>query len=57
LPSLGEIEYVESLLSPNSSVLDLGAGAGRIADPLAELGHRVTAVDESPEMLAHIRHA
>jgi 2-polyprenyl-3-methyl-5-hydroxy-6-metoxy-1,4-benzoquinol methylase len=57
LPSLGEIEYVESLLSPNSSVLDLGAGTGRIADPLAELGHRVTAVDESPEMLAHIRHA
>lgn len=57
LPSLGEIEYIQSQLAPHSSVLDLGAGTGRIADPLAELGHRVTAVDDSPDMLAHIRHA
>lgn len=43
-----------SHLSPASTVLDLGAGAGRLAIPLAELGHRVTAVDVSPEMLAAI---
>jgi SAM-dependent methyltransferase len=33
-------------------VLDLGCGVGRIAAPLAALGHRVVAVDESPAMLA-----
>lgn len=57
LPSLGEIEYIQAQLAPSSSVLDLGAGTGRIADPLAALGHRVTAVDDSPDMLAHIRKA
>lgn len=41
-------------LAPASTVLDLGAGAGRLSIPLAELGHRVTAVDVSPEMLAAI---
>lgn len=54
LPSLGEIEYIQAQLAPGSSVLDLGAGTGRIADPLVALGHRVTAVDDSPEMLAHV---
>ncbi|ORB85260.1 SAM-dependent methyltransferase [Mycobacterium kansasii] len=54
MPSLGEIEQVQSLLVPNSSVLDLGAGTGRVADALASLGHRVTAVDDSPDMLAQI---
>lgn len=57
MPSLGEIERIRSLLAPSSSVLELGAGTGRIADALAALGHRVTAVDDSPEMLAHIRRA
>jgi len=41
--------------SPQASILELGAGTGRIADPLAAMGHPVTAVDESPEMLARIR--
>lgn len=43
--------------SPQASILELGAGTGRIADPLAAMGHRVTAVDESPEMLARIQRA
>lgn len=43
-----------SHLTRSSTVLDLGAGAGRLSTPLAELGHRVTAVDVSPEMLAAI---
>lgn len=43
--------------SPRASVLELGAGTGRITRALAELGHPVVAVDESPEMLAHIRDA
>ena len=41
-------------LASGASVLDLGAGAGRLSTPLAELGHRVTAVDVSPEMLAAV---
>jgi SAM-dependent methyltransferase len=33
-------------------VLDLGGGTGGLAVPLAELGHRVTVVDPSPNALA-----
>lgn len=43
--------------SPRASILELGAGAGRVTRALTELGHPVVAVDESPEMLAHIRDA
>lgn len=57
MPSAGEVEQVQALLLPNSSVLDLGAGTGRVADALAALGHRVTAVDDSREMLAHVTQA
>jgi SAM-dependent methyltransferase len=57
LPPTGEPEQIDSLLRPHSSVLDLGAGTGRIADPLAQLGHHVTAVDDSDRMLAEVRHA
>jgi len=39
---------------PAASILELGSGTGRVTRPLAELGHRIVAVDESPEMLAHI---
>src|SRR5436305_13838640 len=34
------------------SVLDAGGGTGGFAVPLAELGHRVTVVDPSPDSLA-----
>jgi SAM-dependent methyltransferase len=57
MPPTGEPEQIDALLQPRSSVLELGAGTGRIADPLAQLGHRVTAVDDSEQMLAEIRHA
>jgi SAM-dependent methyltransferase len=57
MPATGEPEQIDALLQPRSSVLELGAGTGRIADPLAELGHRVTAVDDSDRMLAEVRHA
>jgi len=36
-------------------VLDVGAGTGFFATLLAELGHRVTAVDPTAAMLAHAR--
>ncbi|HEX4729129.1 MAG TPA: class I SAM-dependent methyltransferase [Jatrophihabitans sp.] len=41
-------------LPPAGPVLDLGAGTGRLAGPLAALGHPVVAVDNSPEMLARV---
>lgn len=38
-------------------MLELGCGVGRITQQLVRLGFRVTAVDESPEMLMHVRDA
>ena len=40
-----------------ASILELGCGTGRITHPLVALGHEVVAVDESLEMLAHVRGA
>jgi SAM-dependent methyltransferase len=57
LPELGEGEVVASVLPARASVLELGCGAGRITRQLVRLGFRVTAVDESPEMLAHVEDA
>ncbi|MBG0830151.1 methyltransferase domain-containing protein [Planomonospora sp. ID67723] len=50
----GEPELIHAAVPPGAGVLELGAGAGRITRPLLALGHQVVAVDESPEMLAHI---
>ena len=36
-------------------ILELAAGTGRVAIPLAEAGHRVTAVDLDPAMLARAK--
>jgi SAM-dependent methyltransferase len=44
--------YVAMAARSEGSILELGAGSGRIAVPLATLGHDVTAVDLDPEMLA-----
>jgi len=41
-------------LPGGGSILELGCGAGRITRQLVERGYVVTAVDESPEMLAHV---
>jgi SAM-dependent methyltransferase len=54
LPALGEPELVHGAVSAGSEILELGAGAGRITRGLVALGHPVVAVDQSPEMLAHI---
>lgn len=37
---------------PDLDVLDVGGGTGGFAVPLAQLGHRVTVVDPSPDALA-----
>lgn len=57
LPELGEGDVVASVVPAGGSVLELGCGTGRITRQLVRLGYRVTAVDESTEMLAHVRDA
>jgi SAM-dependent methyltransferase len=57
MTAMGEPEIVHDAAGPGASVLELGCGAGRITHPLVALGHLVVAVDESPEMLAHVRGA
>jgi SAM-dependent methyltransferase len=52
LPPRGIPELLHAHIDDGATVLDLGCGAGRIAHGLVALGHAVTAVDESPEMLA-----
>lgn len=52
LPSTGEPELIHAAIPRGASVLDLGCGAGRIAGPLAALGHPVTGVDNGPAMIA-----
>jgi len=57
LSDFGEPAIVHDAAGVGASVLELGSGTGRITNPLVALGHRVVAVDESPEMLAHVRGA
>jgi SAM-dependent methyltransferase len=58
LPPEPELAVVLEHAPPAARILDLGAGTGRIADPLARRGgYDVLAVDESAEVLACIRHA
>jgi len=57
LPDFGESAIVHEAAGPGVSILELGCGAGRVTHPLVALGHPVVAVDESPEMLAHVRGA
>jgi len=57
LAPLGEPELIDGAVPAGSEILELGCGAGRITHPLVALGHRVTAVDNSAEMLGHVRGA
>ncbi len=57
LPETGEADLVASVVAPGASILELGSGAGRVTNELAARGYRVTAVDDSVEMLAHVRAA
>ena len=57
LPAAGEPEIIHAAIPPTAPVLELGSGPGRITHRLLALDHPVVAVDESPEMLAHIHGA
>jgi SAM-dependent methyltransferase len=57
LPAEPALGFVRSVLRGPASILDLGSGPGRLANPLAAEGHRVVAIDDSAAMLAHISHA
>jgi SAM-dependent methyltransferase len=57
MPDFGEPAIVHEAAGPGASILELGCGAGRVTHPLITLGHPVVAVDESPEMLAHVHAA
>jgi SAM-dependent methyltransferase len=50
----GEEKIVHDALADGATILELGCGAGRMTRALAELGHQIVAVDESPDMLRHV---
>jgi len=54
LPGEEEAALIHSAIAPGDDVLELGCGPGRVTRPLVALGHRVTGVDNSRDMLAHL---
>ena len=57
LPPRGEAELVHAAIPAGAEILELGCGVGRVTHELIRLGHPAVAVDESSEMLAHVRGA
>ncbi|MFE9095070.1 class I SAM-dependent methyltransferase [Streptomyces sp. NPDC007264] len=57
LPVGDEPDIVAAAVPAGARILELGSGVGRMTRPLLERGFTVTAVDESPEMLEHVRGA
>jgi SAM-dependent methyltransferase len=57
LPAWREPGVIHKAAGSGATILELGCGAGRVTHPLIELGHEVTAVDESQEMPASVRGA
>ncbi|MGU3431823.1 class I SAM-dependent methyltransferase [Actinomycetes bacterium M1A6_2h] len=51
----GEARFVDAVLARGSTVLDAGCGTGRVGASLAHRGHRVTAVDMDPILVAEAR--
>ncbi|MFF2045222.1 class I SAM-dependent methyltransferase [Kitasatospora sp. NPDC058170] len=55
LPVGDEPDVIARAAPAGARILELGCGVGRVTHPLTERGFQVTAVDESPEMLARVR--
>lgn len=51
----GDVEFYAGLAAAGAAVLELGAGAGRVAFALAGRGFSVTGIDLAPAMLARAR--
>jgi len=49
------LRVIDGLVSPPARIVDFGAGTGRLAIPLAQLGYRVAAVEPSAEMCRVLR--
>jgi len=48
------LDRVKARVRPQDSVLDVGAGAGAFAIPLAAMSRRVTAIEPSPSQVVHL---
>jgi SAM-dependent methyltransferase len=57
LPVGEEPDIIEAAVPAGATILELGCGVGRMTHPLLARGFTVTAVDESPQMLEHVRGA
>ncbi|OPG01626.1 SAM-dependent methyltransferase [Streptomyces sp. GKU 895] len=57
LPVYDEPDIIAAAVPTGAHILELGCGVGRMTHPLLERGFTVTAVDESPEMLARVQGA
>ncbi|MET8551298.1 class I SAM-dependent methyltransferase [Micromonospora zamorensis] len=51
----GEARLVDTLVAPDSRILDAGSGTGRVGAALAERGHTVVGVDADPALVAAAR--
>jgi SAM-dependent methyltransferase len=54
LPAGREPQVIHDAIPAGATILEMGAGAGRVTHPLLALGHPVVAVDESAQMLDRI---
>jgi SAM-dependent methyltransferase len=52
-----EPDLIAAAVPPGSTILELGAGTGRVTNALVARGFDVIAVDDSAEMLAYVRDA
>jgi SAM-dependent methyltransferase len=57
LPLRNEVDVIERAVPAGARLLELGSGVGRMTHGLVARGFTVTAVDESPDMLALVRGA
>ena len=49
------LSLLQELVRPDDTILDVGAGTGRFALPLAQKVKQITALDHSPDMLSILR--